>query len=169
MALSVTLIAKNNIDAQDLYVPFEGDSCAKYHTHRKRLKRVIETDKFDSELDPSKFEVCDARTDRTCICTGQGRLGYARPGVEEGDIVCVFENEVVPFTVRRDVHKNAYALTGESYGDGLMHDEVLDIQQHSEMRLATVTLVCGSENRKGRAAVASALPDKFRRALKVRP
>lgn len=135
------LIANRDVDTRGFYVPFEGDDGAKYRAHKEHLRRVIETCKFDSELAPSKFELWDARTDRAFIGTSQGHLGYTRPGVELGDIVCVFQNGVVPFIVRRDVHNNAHVLVGESYISGLMHGEVLDMEQRNDINLVEVSIV----------------------------
>lgn len=135
------LIANRDVDTRGLYVPSEGDDGAKYRAHKEHLRRIIETGKFDSELAPSKFELWDARTERAFIGTSQGRLGYARPGVELGDIVCIFHNGVVPFIVRRDVHNNAHVLVGESYISGLMHGEVLDMEQRNDIDLVKVSIV----------------------------
>lgn len=64
--------------------------------------------------------------DRQMISTRDGRLGFTCTGVQPADAVCVFNNSVSPFVVRKvDVVDGTtrWKLVGDAYVSGLMYRE----------------------------------------------
>ena len=60
------------------------------------------------------------------IGTREGRFGFTCTGARLGDVVCVFNNSVSPFVVRRvdEVDgRTRWKLVGDAYVSGLMYGE----------------------------------------------
>lgn len=72
--------------------------------------------------------------DHQMVNTNNGRFGFSCTGVQPGDVVCVFNDSVSPFVVRRvdEVEGRArWKLVGDAYVHGLMHGEA-DISKMEE-------------------------------------
>ncbi|KAF2202605.1 HET-domain-containing protein [Delitschia confertaspora ATCC 74209] len=122
-AFTRTLVANRNLEkGTNLYIMLTGDTIGLYKSHRRRLDRhVKQGGTTRGTTDPASYPVLDARTDRAFIITKGKRLGYTRPGVQVGDLVCVFENSIVPFVLRRNCEPETFHLVGEAYVDGLIN------------------------------------------------
>lgn len=61
--------------------------------------------------------------DRQLFLTENGRIGFTLKGVQEGDLVCVFNNAWVPHVLRRanDNGIEKYRFVGDAYVHGLMY------------------------------------------------
>jgi hypothetical protein len=73
--------------------------------------------------------------DRQLFFTVNGRIGFTLKEVQEGDVVCVFNNAFVPHVLRRanDREGERYRFVGDAYVHGLMYgaaDEMdLDVRE----------------------------------------
>jgi hypothetical protein len=61
--------------------------------------------------------------DRQLFLTVNGRIGFTLKAVQEGDVVCVFNNAFVPHVLRRvnDGERDRYRFVGDAYVHGLMY------------------------------------------------
>lgn len=93
-------------------------------------------DCFRNPLSPVfKFvaKLCFTR-DHQMINMREGRLGFTCSGVQPGDVVCVFNDSVSPFVLRRVDDKDGdarYKFVGDAYVHGLMYGEAdsIDVQE----------------------------------------
>lgn len=64
--------------------------------------------------------------DHQLINTKEGRFGFTCTGVRAGDVVCVFNDSVSPFVLRRVEDRDGdvrYQFVGDAYVHGLMYGE----------------------------------------------
>ena len=68
-------------------------------------------------------------------CLGQSffstSTGIGAGNTKPGDMICVFEGCVTPFIIRRldDEQADLCSVLGESYGDGVMSGEALEMEE----------------------------------------
>ena len=72
--------------------------------------------------------------DHQIINMGEARFGFTCSGVQPGDVVCVFNDSVSPFVLRRVDDKGGdarYKFVGDAYVHGLMYGEAdsIDVQE----------------------------------------
>jgi len=84
------------------------------------------------------YPFLDVRQNRDFISTKDGRIGYGPPGVEPGDVVCIFEGSVVPFVLRYGSQSGTAMLVGEAYVHGIMNEEVFDLAREGVVQLSTI-------------------------------
>ncbi|KAF3008766.1 hypothetical protein E8E13_010270 [Curvularia kusanoi] len=125
----------------------EGQKFLRLAPRLEELGRNIETNPCDlpdwTESDEEKVTVNNFRhdvedpvcrfmisltftRDRQMINTRDGRFGFTCTGVQPGDVVCVFNDSVSPYVLRRAEHKDGdvrYKFVGDAYIHGLMYGE----------------------------------------------
>jgi hypothetical protein len=77
--------------------------------------------------------------DRQLFLTVNGRIGFTLKGVQEGDVVCVFNNGFVPHVLRRanDREGEKYRFVGDAYVHGLMYGAA----DKMDLNVGEITLV----------------------------
>jgi hypothetical protein len=64
--------------------------------------------------------------DHQMVGTREGRFGFTCTGARLGDVVCVFNNSVSPFVIRKVDEmddRTRWRFVGDAYVDGLMYGE----------------------------------------------
>ncbi|KAF2022469.1 hypothetical protein EK21DRAFT_119733 [Setomelanomma holmii] len=77
--------------------------------------------------------------DRQLFLTENERIGFTLKGVQEGDLVCVFNNAWVPHVLRRanDRESEKYRFVGDAYVHGLMYGAADEM----DLEVRDITLV----------------------------
>lgn len=120
----------------------------------ERLSQVAPPDKILAEmrLKRDKFDECGLSVERNNydihldmfrlmrpFLTGKGFVGLGPPAMEPGDLVCVLYGASFPFVLRP--HGNGaerkFSLVGESYCDGIMDGEALQMGIQNQEFLLT--------------------------------
>lgn len=79
-------------------------------------------------------KLCFTR-DHQMINMREGRFGFTCSGVQPGDVVCVFDDSVSPFVLRKVDDKDGnerYKFVGDAYVHGLMYGEADGTDVHEE-------------------------------------
>ncbi|KAI1120802.1 heterokaryon incompatibility protein-domain-containing protein [Nemania abortiva] len=125
------LLADRALTADNMYCACE-DDCLQ--THERYLAHLRDVADLRTSASRPKYPMVDALADRVFIATEGGRIGYARPAVQVGDTVCVFENSIVPFILRFEGTDKPGRLVGEAYVSNLMRGEVLELEKSGLVR-----------------------------------
>ena len=65
---------------------------------------------------------------RQLFTTADGRFGCGNVGVQEGDVVCVFQGAVTPHVLRKvSGHHRTYTLVAAAYVHGVMNGEIEEL------------------------------------------
>lgn len=74
---------------------------------------------------------------RQLFSTVDGRFGFGNVGLQEGDVVCIFNGAVTPHILRKvSGHDGTYTLVAAAYIHGLMKGEIEELGlEREEIRL----------------------------------
>lgn len=75
---------------------------------------------------------------RPYVSTKKRRLGLAPPGVQEGDVICIFYGANVPYVVRFG-RSGVGKLIGDAYVNGIMYGEALTIDDRGDDEMIRIS------------------------------
>lgn len=77
------------------------------------------------ESETYRYAIHRVANNRKAFLSKQGHLGLGPPGVEPGDLICIFLGMEVPLIIRRAPNdSSSYTLIGDAYVYGVMHGEL---------------------------------------------
>lgn len=72
----------------------------------------------------------EVQVGRQLFSTPDGRLGFGNVGMQEGDVVCIFNGAVTPHVLRKvngDDSDVTYKLVAAAYVHGMMNGEIQEL------------------------------------------
>lgn len=75
----------------------------------------------------------EAQAGRQLFNTADGRFGCGNVGLQEGDVVCIFNGTVTPHVLRKVSEKDeTYTLVAAAYVHGMMNGEIRELGLEAE-------------------------------------
>ncbi|RDW57327.1 hypothetical protein BP5796_12777 [Coleophoma crateriformis] len=116
------------------------DAVAGYQLWKAFLNEIKNAKDGDVIPTWNPYLVMHASYKRDFIATEHGRIGWGPEGVEEGDVIVVFQNGIVPHILRPRSSTAPMMLVGEAYIDGLMNGEVFSIENQGKVALSEILI-----------------------------